>query len=131
MKKNRSHERKGRQGPTGAVGTRGRQGKRGPRGKAGAQGLRGQKGPRGVKGLPGRRGKIGATGTRGEQGLDGSAPVREMVAAVEERFTDVYHQLDLQLRRMAQLQQELDELKVQVRGTRTASSGSPHTERMP
>jgi len=40
--------------------------------------------------------------------------MREMLAVIEGRFDDVYHQLDIQLRRLAQLQQEVDQLKISM-----------------
>jgi hypothetical protein len=116
--KRRTDESKRRRGATGQRGARGLKGKRGPRGLKGKPGTRGQKGKRGARGkrgeegLQGRRGKVGPAGQRGAQGVTGPRDdwEREVLRAVEERFADVYHQLDIQLRRIAQPQAEMDRL---------------------
>jgi hypothetical protein len=91
-------------------GARGLKGKRGVRGLKGARGLRGK---RGETGLQGRRGPVGRAGRRGPKGLKGPHNdwQRQVLRVVEERFADVNHQLDIQLKRIAQLQAEIDLLK--------------------
>jgi hypothetical protein len=104
----------GRKGPTGARGLRGVRGLRGRRGRTGLRGAPGARGKRGPSGLQGRRGKVGATGARGKKGATGPAEhsrLIEIVKSVEERFDDVYRQLDIQLKRIAQLQADFDALR--------------------
>ena len=88
---------------------------RGRTGPVGARGLKGARGQRGPKGFPGRRGKVGAPGVRGKKGASGPAEdsrLLDIVKSVEDRFQDVYRQLDTQLRRIAQMQAALDSLKM-------------------
>jgi hypothetical protein len=88
---------------------------RGRKGPVGARGLKGVRGRRGPKGFAGPRGKVGAAGTRGRKGATGPAEDNRLLAiakSVEDRFADVYRELNTQLRRIAQLQADLDSLKI-------------------
>jgi hypothetical protein len=83
---------------------------RGPIGDKGLKGLRGRQGPRGVNGAIGPRGKTGPAGKRGPKGITGPHQQNRALEVMEERFSDVFRQLDIQLRRIAQIQAQLDEL---------------------
>jgi Collagen triple helix repeat (20 copies) len=84
--------KRGRQGPTGSRGERGKRGKTGP------------------AGFPGRRGKTGVAGRRGSKGVTGPVQRDPALELIEERFADVFRQLDIQMRRIAQIQVQLDQL---------------------
>jgi hypothetical protein len=62
--------------------------------------------------LQGRRGSVGRAGKRGSTGVTGPRDEwqRDVLSAIEERFDDVYRQLDIQLKRIAQLQAEIDRI---------------------
>ena len=78
-------------------------------------------GPRGPRGPAGQMGPQGPVGERGHRGQAGTAALSAGVApalaflAVDEQIDAIKHELDLQLRRMAQLQQQLDQLRAIVR----------------
>lgn len=78
----------------------------------------GPRGPRGPVGPMGLQGPVGERGRRGEAGLPalstGVAPALAFVA-VEEQIDAIKRELDVQLRRMAQIQQQLDQLRAIVR----------------
>jgi hypothetical protein len=80
----------------------------------GAKGPRGKRGKSGPRGLPGRRGKTGAAGKRGTRGLTGPLFRNRAMEALEQRFTDVYRQLDIQLQRIAQIQLQLDRISAKL-----------------
>jgi hypothetical protein len=82
--------------------------------KAGPPGRRGPKGPRGKTGPIGRRGKIGKAGRKGPEGLTGPLHKDNVLDMVMTHFDDVYQQLNIQMKRMAQIQQQVDLLVVQV-----------------
>ena len=75
---------------------------------------RGAKGETGARGKPGARGQRGATGqrgARGEPGPVGPMPRREdVLALVEDQFSEMRKQLEIQLTRFAQLQLQLDQI---------------------
>jgi hypothetical protein len=83
---------------------------RGPRGPQGKHGAKGPKGPRGLTGPIGRRGKIGKPGHRGPKGLTGPLHKDNVLDMVMTHFDDVYQQLNIQMKRMAQIQQQVDRL---------------------
>jgi hypothetical protein len=98
---------------------RGVPGPPGPAGPAGKQGLTGQRGPTGAtgqRGAPGARGAQGPTGAIGppEGGIAGRNRIK-LLADVDQHITRIYHELDLQMRRTAQIQVELDDLRAKVR----------------
>jgi hypothetical protein len=79
---------------------------------------------RGERGIPGpvRRqrevGAIGKTGTTGVQGATGEcSPVgtvkadRNQPSGIHEHIDAIYHELDIQMKRMAQLQVQVDEVR--------------------
>lgn len=99
---------RGETGATGAAGPRGAKGERGDKGKRGAKGERGARGERGAKGL---RGATGASG----QSLPMSAGVLPQLNDIERTIEDIYNELDIQMKRMAQIQQQVDDLRTTVR----------------
>lgn len=94
-----------RQNARGPRGLKGTAGSMGPRGKTGA---RGPQGARGRTGPIGRRGKIGKPGKAGPNGLKGPQRKDPALEKVMTHFDDVYLQLDIQMKRIAQMQQQLD-----------------------
>ena len=105
---------KSQRGSRGRHGAKGATGRRGQQGATGARGPRGKQGKTGPTGLPGRRGKTGSAGKRGTRGLTGPLYRNLALEALEERFTDVYHQLDIQLQRIAQMQLQLDRISAKL-----------------
>ena len=103
-----------RPSPRGRRGAKGAVGRRGPQGATGAKGPRGKQGKPGPEGLPGRRGKTGPAGKKGTRGLTGPLYRNHAIESLEERFTDVYHQLDIQLQRIAQIQLQLDRISTKL-----------------
>ena len=83
----------------------------GPRGPIGKTGLRGAQGPSGA------RGAAGAVGKMGPQGLQGREPAwrKHLLEEVQEQIDRIDQELGVQLRRMAQIQREVDELKAKLR----------------
>jgi hypothetical protein len=77
-------------------------------------GSSGKRGERGVRGEHGARGQRGATGQRGPAGPAGPAGPKmrsaEVLALVDDQFNEIRKQLDLQLKRTAQLQLQLDQI---------------------
>ena len=98
--------KRGRRGPKGA---------RGSRGPKGARGARGPHGARGPTGPIGRRGKIGKPGREGPVGVQGANQRSDVLEKMEIHFDDVYRQLEVQMKRMAQIQAELDLLSAAVK----------------
>jgi hypothetical protein len=62
----------------------------------------------------GRRGKIGKPGRKGPKGLTGPLHEDNVLDMVMTYFDDVYQQLNIQMKRMAQIQQQVDSLLAQV-----------------
>jgi collagen triple helix repeat protein len=87
----------------------------GPVRNQGTPGRRGPKGSRGLTGPIGRRGKIGKPGRQGPRGVTGPLHKDNVLAMVLTHFDDVYQQLNVQMKRMAQIQQQVDLLVAQVR----------------
>lgn len=91
----------------------GLRGKRGERGIAGPPGPTGPAGPRGATGATGARGSQGVIGATGPAGGSGHRP--STLAAVHDQIDRIHGELDVQLKRMAQLQQEIDDVRRTVR----------------
>jgi hypothetical protein len=83
--------------------------KRGRQGPTGGRGKRGKRGKAGPTGFPGRRGTTGAAGKRGPKGVAGPVQRDRALELIEEQFADVFRQLDIQMRRIAQIQVQLDQ----------------------
>jgi hypothetical protein len=106
-------------GKTGVRGKRGVPGPPGPAGPAGSHGATGQPGSTGATG------QTGATGARGDRGPSGAIGLSEgastgrrrikLIAEVDHHITRIYHELDVQMKRTAQIQVELDDLRAKVR----------------
>ena len=79
-------------------------------GKTGTTGPRGRQGTRGATGANGRRGPIGKLGLKGPRGFNGSLQKAEVLDRVEDHFNDVYQQLNAQVKRIAQMQQQVDRI---------------------
>jgi hypothetical protein len=62
----------------------------------------------------GRRGLVGKPGTRGPVGVTGPAHKDDVLDKVMTHFDDVYRQLDIQMKRMGQIQAQLDMLAATV-----------------
>ena len=82
------------------------------------------RGPRGIPGPPGPAGPPGATGARGERGAAGKdgelGPSsrngrREILSLFEGQIEDIHTELAIQMKRMAQLQVQIDDLRGTVR----------------
>jgi hypothetical protein len=84
--------------------------RKGPHRNQGPRGRRGPKGPRGETGPIGRRGKIGKPGSKGPKGLTGPLHKDNVLEMVMTHFDDVYQQLNIQMKRMAQIQAQVDQL---------------------
>ena len=104
------------QGIPGPPGPPGPSGPKGDTGKTGFRGLSGKTGLRGARGVAGKTGVTGATGTAGARGAQGREPAwrRQLLQEVQQQLDRVDHELDIQLKRMAQIQQELDQLRTKV-----------------
>jgi hypothetical protein len=104
-------------------GSRGERGIPGPPGPPGQIGKRGLVGPRGKPGAKGSKGKAGAQGAPGTIGAVGPADAEiavgrkqlKLLADVDQHITRIDHELDVQMRRMAMIQAEVDNLHAKVR----------------
>ncbi|MEO6238506.1 MAG: hypothetical protein ABIQ52_16030 [Vicinamibacterales bacterium] len=101
-------------GAKGSRGVPGRQGRTGPRGATGT-GLRGTTGARGHTGRRGVHGTKGEAGARGEKGAPEPFPQRFEITEVSRHIDGIYNQLALQLKRMAQIQGQLDDFRGQLK----------------
>lgn len=87
-----------------------------PRRTKGRIGPRGVRGPTGKTGKSGRTGAVGPTGPAGPPGPTGPKMRRsEVIAMVEDQFVVIRRQLDTQLARTAQIQQQLDQIQAVVK----------------
>lgn len=93
----------GRRGKRGIQGEPGRAGKKGA---TGVHGATGSKGATGATGLTGRRGAVGAAGRSQTRGTPHLA-----LAGINTQLENVYKALDVQIKRMAQVQAELDSVR--------------------
>lgn len=81
----------------------------------------GAPGPPGPRGPSGRRGPVGARGERGKAGERGTAgqthPANRatLLSEVNDHLEDIYQELDVQLKRMSQIQQQVDELRAKLK----------------
>src|ERR1700674_2409385 len=96
-------------------GDRERKGIPAPPGPPGVVGPRGAVGARGATGATGAGGETGATGARGETGATGASAIeprghRQLPDDITKDIENIYRELDVQMKRMAQIQQQLDEV---------------------
>jgi hypothetical protein len=101
------------QGPRGARGVPGPPGPSGAVGKIGATGARGKTGRAGEQGERGARGKAGLTGIQGPV-MTRSARV-ELLSGVEGQIEEIRRDLVVQIKRMEQLQVQVDEVRAAIR----------------
>ena len=95
----------------------GQRGKQGIPGPPGPTGKTGSTGVMGHTGHTGQRGPQGAVGQRGPTGSSGVLPSerRRLFASLHEQVDNIYKELDVQMKRMAQLQVQLDEVRNKMR----------------
>jgi hypothetical protein len=91
-----------------------------PPGPAGPTGASGSRGATGARGAAGSKGITGARRERGEKGGGGGAasfpaPVRQQLSEIELTIEDIYQELDVQMKRMAQIQQQVDDLRGKIK----------------
>jgi hypothetical protein len=95
----------------------GRRGAKGAQGQRGGVGLTGPAGPPGPPGIEGMRGATGARGATGRSGVTTKAsrkPTIRMIEHLNREMSTVHKALETQLIRIAQIQQQLDELRARV-----------------
>jgi hypothetical protein len=84
--------------------------------KTNRKGARGARGAKGVAGPPGPPGPRGAQGERGKRGFRGHrGTLEEQITRASEEILDIRQNLLVQLKRIAQIQQQLDELRAAVK----------------
>ena len=86
-------------------------------GRTGAKGTRGSRGMRGATGAAGPRGKIGKPGLRGLKGATPQLRVKDVLDLLVTHFDDVYRELNLQMKKIAKMQDQLDVMAAAL-GTR-------------
>jgi len=81
---------------------------------------------RGAGGVTGKSGAKGASGKTGVRGPKGREPAwrRQLLHDVQQQIDRVDHELDIQLKRMAQLQLELDQLRTKI--NQLVGTGASH-----
>src|SRR5688500_12184184 len=84
---------------------RAQRGVEGPPGPAGRRGPPGRTGPKGPRGVPGKPGATGAAS---------GADRMEILTLVEGQIEQIYHELDLQMKRLAQLQTQIETLRINL-----------------
>lgn len=90
---------------------KGKKGAKGQRGFKGRKGRKGHEGRAGLPGLVGHRGKVGAPGHKGPKGITGPAWPNHIEERVHTYFEDVYKQQEITMKRMAQLQAQVDRME--------------------
>jgi hypothetical protein len=81
----------------------------------GLRGPQGKPGPPGPSGPPRRRGERGKTGERGPAGKATPPERKELIEEVNGHIEAIYKELDVQLKRISQIQQQVDELREKVK----------------
>jgi hypothetical protein len=83
--------------------------------------LTGSEGGRGLTGKTGAAGAAGRTGARGQKGAKGTRPAaggkgrKRFIAAVDRHIENIYGELTTQMKRMAKIQSQVDELRDKIR----------------
>jgi hypothetical protein len=98
----------------GLRGERGIPGPPGPAGSDGVQGITGKAGHAGARGPSGARGAKGLTGDHARPVTDALARKR-LVATVDRHIENIYGELTAQIKRLAKLQSQIDELRAKIR----------------
>ena len=101
---------KGAKGEKGQTGQRGIAGPPGPVGKTGEDGSAGPQGRRGKRGSQGREGAIGPAGR-----VRNFADMAKQLHYVDRSIDNIYQEMGSHIRRMTELQRELDSLRNKVR----------------
>ena len=97
-------------------GERGERGIPGPAGRPGKQGAIGETGVKGAKGATGRRGAQGLTGATGPSARTVDGKTRGgLLSDIDRHIDNIYAELGVQMKRTAQIQVELDDLRAKVR----------------
>ena len=99
-------------------GVRGERGVPGPPGPAGATGSVGERGLTGKAGAVGAAGRAGAKGAKGATGSKAPSNTKgrqRLIAAVDRHIENIYGELSVQMRRMARIQSQVDELRDKIR----------------
>ena len=78
----------------------------------GVQGARGLRGARGATGAAGPRGKIGKTGKQGAKDAMRPLRINDVLDLLVTHFDDVYRQLNLQMKMIVKMQEQLDVMSV-------------------
>jgi hypothetical protein len=110
------------QGPRGMRGIPGPPGPPGAIGKVGATGARGKTGRAGERGAQGARGKSGLTAIEGPA-MTRSARL-ELLSGVEGQIEEIRRDLVVQIKRMEQLQVQVDEVRAAIRELTTEADGA-------
>jgi hypothetical protein len=79
-------------------------------------------GPRGAAGKTGTRGTTGKAGAIGAVGKTGATPVepagrRKVIREVDRHVDNIYRELGVHLKRMGQIQRQIDDLRAKLRTT--------------
>jgi hypothetical protein len=106
MRKVSGNSKQGRRGVQGA------QGRTGAAGKTGATGVRGAVG---MKGATGVTGKTGLTGKRGAAGGQSIAAPQIALSGLQKQIERLFQELDTQIKRMGEVQAELNDVRDKVR----------------
>jgi hypothetical protein len=101
-----------KQGARGEQGIPGPPGPTGLSGSDGSRGLTGKAGPAGAAGHTGARGAKGATGSKAPASAKGR---QRFIAAVDRHIENIYGELTVQMKRMARIQSQVDELRDKIR----------------
>jgi hypothetical protein len=85
-----------------------------PGGERGVQGPPGPAGPRGPAGKTGAKGPRGAAGKLGAAGGSTGVDRMEILTVVEGQIEQIYQELDLQMKRLAQFQTQIEALRINL-----------------
>lgn len=88
---------------------------RGPRGKRGPKGDTGRSGKAGPTGLKGAKGKSGKRGALGRSGTIVRSLNPAMLSGIHKQIENVYNELEIQMKRMAQVQSEIDDVRSKLK----------------
>jgi hypothetical protein len=95
-------------------GRRGAPGIQGPIGRSGKAGRKGLRGDSGIKGATGPKGATGHKGERGTTGRGSSSFKHVALGAIHKQIESIYGALEIQMKRMAQVQVEIDDVRVKI-----------------
>jgi hypothetical protein len=88
------------------------------KGARGPKGIAGPPGPAGPKGAKGATGETGARGAKGQNASvedAGSPSTLNQFSEIEHTIEDIYKELDIQMKRMSQIQQQVDDLRTKFK----------------